>query len=215
MSDLSTTPRKQSADYFNLTNNGMSASEILGNSAANSAQSTANEFESFLREAVETVNSGVSQTKNTISGVQGLSQEVSNRTGNANPKLDVAGIYSEQELFKELYGETPSRKIPQEVVALADQEQNNTTDKVAATDSTEEVTDTENTDAAASDTEAVSGTTDTADAEESTNDSEEGTEDADQVAAAGDTSEDDKESGDIMDLLSNVATLGTIAGLIV
>lgn len=215
MSDLSTTPRKQSADYFNLTNNGMSASEILGNNAANSAQSTVNEFESFLKEAVETVNSGVTQTKKTISGVQGLSQEVSNKTGNADPKLDVAGLYSENELFKELYGEKPSTKIPQKVVALADQEKNNATEETVATDnSTKEVTDSENANAnaAAGDTQAVSDATE---APETPNNNKEGTEDTDKVAATNDEGEDDEESSDIMDLLSNVATLGTIAGLIV
>ena len=169
----------------------------------------------FLKEAVGTVNSGLSQTKNTISGVQGLSQHVSNKTGNADPRLDVAGVYSEKELFKELYGETPSSKIPQKVVALADQEKNNTTEDAAATDSKGEVAETENADASATDTEAVSNTTDTADAEETPNNSEGDTEGTDKVAAANDDGEDDEDSADIMDLLSNVATLGTIAGLIV
>lgn len=218
MSDLSTTPKKQSADYFNLTNNGMSASEILGNNAANAAQSTANEFQNFLKEAVETVNSGVNQAKNTMSGVRGLSQEVSNRTGNADPTL--ASLYSENDLFKELYGETPTSKIPQKIVALADQEKNKPTDKAETTDKTEKVADSENADATASDTEAVPSTTDTADtanAEETPNNSEESTEEGtDKVATTTtDDAEEDDESGDIMDLLSNVATLGTIAGLIV
>lgn len=220
MSDLTTSAQQQSASYFNLTNNGKSASEILGTSAASSAQSTANEFKNFLQEAVETVNTGLGQTKNTMSGVQGLSQQVSNRTGNVSPGEDISNLYSKNDLLKEVYGEIPSAKPKQAIVALADQEQENTSEDVDATDSTEEVAatsgDEEATDADATtgETEEVAETATAANTEETSENSDEDAEDTDKVAAANDDGEDD-ESGDIMDLLSNVATLGTIATLLI
>lgn len=211
MSDISTTPQKQTANYFNVTNNGKSASEILGTSAANSAQTTANEFKNFLKEAVDTVNSGVKKTKNTISGMQNLSQEVSNQTGKTTPQEDISGLYSKDDLLKEVYGEIPATKTEQKIVALGDKEENKTTDKVTSSDSTDE-TSVENGNTDVAETKEV---TDSAQANTTENNSEDTENTDDKVAAVSNGGDEDEDSGNIMDILSNIATIGTIASLIV